>query len=48
VSKLWGMGRSAYGIGYHCGKDWLFCIVGVEFGNEPHGEGDFDDEYDGV
>lgn len=33
VSDLGGQsGISAYGIGYHCCKDWLFCIVGIEFG----------------
>ncbi len=39
---------SAYSIGYHSGEDWFFGIVGVEFGYQPHGEGDFDDKDDGM
>ncbi len=42
------MARSAYSVGNHRRKDWLFCIVGVEFGSQPHGDGHFDEEYNCV
>ena len=42
------VGGHAYGVGYHCGEDWFFCVVGIEFGYQPHGDGHFDDENDGV
>ena len=40
--------RSTYGVGNHRCKDRLCCIVGVELGNQPHGDGHFDDEYNRV
>ena len=38
----------AYSVGQHGCKDWSLCIVGVELGDETHGDDNFNEENDGV
>lgn len=52
ASKILELGKMVrtrpYSVGYHRCEDWLFRIIGVESGYQPHHDSHFNYEYDGV